>query len=269
MNIKRESYRSMKDYGLVSIITPTYNCGRFIAESIESVIAQSYGNWELVIVDDCSTDNTKEVVKKYSQNDHRIKYHRLSDNLGAAVARNTALSIAKGRWIAFLDSDDLWMPNKLERQLEFMVIHGYSFSYHKYKEMNEHGNPLDRIITGPRHINHLGMMAYCWPGCLTVMYEHTKIGTLLIPDLKKNNDYAMWLIVSKRLSCHLLNECLAFYRKRVGSISNHSYYSLIKWHYKLFRIVENFNPILAYICTINNLFWGLYKKFFYIKKHVL
>lgn len=254
----------MEDYGLVSIITPTYNCGRFISQTIESVMAQSYQNWEMLIVDDCSTDNTKEVVAEY--NDTRIKYHCLERNSGAAVARNTALRMAKGRWIAFLDSDDLWKPKKLEHQLEFMVNNGYDFSYHKYDEINENSNPIGKFISGPKHVSRFGMVSYCWPGCLTVMYHRDTIGDIQIPDIKKNNDYAMWLIASQKSSCHLLDRCLASYRKRSGSISNHGYTSLIKWHYKLFREVLKSNPVMASIYTFNNLFWGVFKKVFYVRK---
>jgi len=253
----------MKDYGLVSIITPTWNCGKFIAETIESVLAQSYRYWEMLIVDDCSTDNTKEIVEKY--NDPRIKYHCLERNSGAAVARNTALRMANGRWIAFLDSDDLWKPEKLERQLRFMVENGYAFSYTKYAEINEYGIQMNRIVSGPKHISRVGMLSYCWPGCLTVMYDRNKIGEIQIPDIKKNNDYAIWIKVSEKSSCHLLPEILSSYRKRAGSISNHSYSSLIKWHYKLFRIVKGSNPLMSSFYTINNLFWGFIKKTIYVK----
>lgn len=255
----------MKDYGLVSIITPTWNCGRFISETIESVLAQTYTKWEMLIVDDCSTDDTKEIVAKFQKQDSRIKYYCLSHNSGAAIARNEALKMAKGRWIAFLDSDDLWMPEKLELQIKFMVENGYYFSYHNYSEIDENGMTLHKIIHGPRRITRIGMISYCWPGCLTVMYDKSFIGDIQVPDIKKNNDYAMWLLISRKVSCHLLERSLALYRKRTGSISNHSYTSLIKWHYRLFREVESSHPILASLQTLNNLFWGLYKKFIYLK----
>lgn len=254
----------MEDLGLVSIITPTYNCGRFIAETIESVLAQSYPNWEMLIVDDYSTDNTKDIVSNY--NDSRIKYHRLEFNSGAAISRNTALKMAKGRWIAFLDSDDIWHPQKLEHQLEFMVKNEYSFSYHKYEEIDECGKHLGRFISGPKHISRIGMISYCWPGCLTVMYNRDIVGDIQIPDIKKNNDYAMWLMVSKTSSCNLLDNYLASYRKRSGSISNHGYVPLIKWHYELFRQVLKSNPIMSSVYTLNNLFWGVFKKLFYVSK---
>ena len=252
----------MEKSGKVSIITPTYNCGRFIAESIRSVQAQTYTDWEMIIVDDCSTDDTKDVVEQFAD-DKRIKYHCLDQNSGAAVARNTALRIAKGRWIAFLDSDDLWMPKKLEKQIQFMVERGYSFSYHNYDEIDESGNPLGKRLSGPKHISRLRMISYCWLGCLTAMYDANKVGLIQTINIKKNNDYAMWLKVSKKASCHLLPVVLAHYRKRVGSISNTNYVSLIKWHFRLFKDAESYSTVSAALCTINNLFWGLFKKLFY------
>lgn len=255
----------MIDNDYVSIITPTWNCERFISETIESVLAQTYPNWEMIIVDDCSTDDTRLIVERFAKNDKRIKYICLERNSGAAVARDTALKLARGRWIAFLDSDDLWSPKKLELQINFMVENGFSFSYHNYSEIDENGLSLNTIVSGPRHITRIGMISYCWPGCLTVMYDKTIIGDIQIPDIKKNNDYAMWLFVSRKASCFLMNKSLAMYRRRIGSISNHSYISLIKWHYRLFREIESSHPVLAVLQTLNNLFWGLYKKFIYLK----
>lgn len=251
------------DYGLVSIITPTYNCAQFIAETIESVLSQSYTNWEMIIVDDCSSDNTKDIVDEFK--DPRIKYHCLATNSGAAVARNMALKLAQGRWIAFLDSDDIWSTDKLKKQLSYMCSNDIHFSYTKYEEMDEKGNFLGQIISGPKKISKLGMFSYCWPGCLTVMYDRNVVGHIEIPPIKKNNDYAMWLKAIKKANCHLLNMNLARYRKRAGSISNSSYLSLVKWHYRLFRDVESYNGFWAFSLTINNLFWGVIKKLFYIK----
>ena len=122
----------MQDFGLVSIITPNYNCAQFISDTIKSVQAQTYLNWELLIQDDCSTDGTVEEVLLFAENDSRIKYECNQKNSGAAITRNNALRRAKGRWIAFLDSDDLWLPEKLEHQLKFMVENKYAFSYTGY-----------------------------------------------------------------------------------------------------------------------------------------
>ena len=256
----------MKDNSLVSIITPTYNCARFIAETIRSVQAQTYTNWEMIIVDDCSSDNTKEIVEQYQKDDPRIQYHCLPKNSGAAEARNEALRRAQGRWIAFLDSDDLWAPDKLEKQIRFMESNAYHFSYTEYEEIDEEDRPLGVLVSGPSHVNKLGMFSYCWPGCLTVMYDREAVGLIQIPKIKKNNDYAIWLKAIKNADCHLLKENLAKYRKRSGSISSGSYTSLIKWHYRLFREVEGSSKIAAALLTANNLFWGVIKKLFYVKK---
>ena len=254
----------MKDNGLVSIVMPSYNTGRFIEETIESVLAQSYPVWELIIVDDCSTDNTDDVVNQFLA-DERIRYIKNDTNSGAAVSRNRALREAKGKWIAFLDSDDLWEPDKLKKQISFMRDNDYHFSYTNYIEIDEESKANGKSLTGPKRISKHGMYNYCWMGCLTVMYDADTVGLIQIADIKKNNDYAMWLKVCKKANCYLLNETLARYRKRSGSISNHGYMKLMKWHYKLYREAENKNPISSFALTVRNLFFGVLKKIRYVK----
>lgn len=249
--------------GLVSIISPSYNCEKFIDKTIESVLAQTYKNWELIIVDDCSSDNTDAVVARY--NDKRIKYLKNDENSGAAVSRNRALREAKGRWIAFLDSDDLWLPEKLEKQIHFMESNNYHFSYTNYEEINEEGEKLGVKVTGPKVITKTGMINYCWPGCLTVMYDAEFYGLLQITDIKKNNDYAMWLKICRKADCYLFDEFLAEYRRgRTGSISTHSYWKLIDWHYKLWHDAEGFGVVHSWFNTVRNLVFGLYKKVMYV-----
>ena len=244
---------------------PSYNTGKFIQETINSVKNQTYNNWELIIVDDGSTDNTDEVVRAIK--DDRIKYIKNKVNKGAAISRNIALREAKGKWIAFLDSDDLWKEDKLEKQIKFMEDNNYYFSYTNYIEIDENSNFNGRKITGPQKITRIGMFNYCWPGCLTVMYDSKRIGLIQIEDIKKNNDYAMWLKVCKKVDCYLLNEDLAMYRKRTGSISNHSYKTLIKWHYKLYKDVEKQNIVCSIFNTFRNIIFGLYKKKRYVVKN--
>lgn len=249
---------------LVSIIMPSYNTENFIDEAINSVLNQTHKNWELIIVDDASTDSTDKVVEKFL-NDRRIHYIKNKENYGAAISRNFAIKQAKGKWIAFLDSDDIWMPQKLERQINFMIKNKYSFSYANYIEIDEESEATGKMISGPNKITKTGMYNYCWPGCLTVMYNAEKIGTVQIPDIKKNNDYAMWLKIIEKENCYLLNEILAKYRKRSGSISNKSYFKLIKWHYILFRNILNKNVIESFVLTIRNIIFGIYKKIFFVK----
>jgi len=252
--------------GLVSIIMPSYNTAEYIAESIQSVLSQSYTHWELIVVDDCSTDNTDEVIKPYLT-DGRIKYLKNEKNSGAAVSRNRALREAKGKWIAFLDSDDLWMPDKLKKQIKYMEINGYHFSYTNYFEINTEGQRNGVTVTGPKLITKTGMFNFCWVGCLTVMYDAEVVGMIQVADIKKNNDYAMWLKACRKADCYLLDENLALYRRgRTGSISTHSIMKLIRWHYKLYKEAEGQNSVVALINTGRNLLFGFYKKKRYVKK---
>lgn len=254
-----------REAGLVSIIMPSYNTASFIEETIQSVLNQTYTNWELIIVDDCSTDNTDEVLENIK--DSRIRYFKNDKNSGAAVSRNKALREAKGQWIAYLDSDDLWMPEKLEKQIHFMETNGYAFSYTNYEEIDVNGNKTGVSITGPKKITKTGMFNYCWPGCLTVMFDANKIGLIQIKDIKKNNDYAMWLKVCRKADCFLLDETLGQYRKgRIGSVSTHSIKTMIGWHYKLYHEAECMGKIESLYNTGRNLIFGFYKKKRYVKK---
>ena len=250
----------------VSVIMPSYNTGKLIADSIRSVQAQTYPDWELLIVDDCSTDGTDEAVRPFLA-DPRIRYLKNTENSGAAVSRNRALREAKGRWIAFLDSDDLWLPQKLEKQIAFMRAHGYVFSYTCYSEMDENGAPNGVRVSGPHRITKVGFFNYCWPGCLTVMYDAQAVGLIQIADIRKNNDYAMWLKVCRKAGCHLLDEELARYRRgRSGSISSGGVARLIRWHYRLFREAEGQSPPAAAFNTARNMAFGAYKKLRYMDR---
>lgn len=249
---------------LVSVIMPSYNTANFIEESINSVLNQTHQNFELIIVDDCSTDNTDEIIAGIK--DERIKYIKNEKNSGAAVSRNRALREAKGKWIAFLDSDDVWLPEKLEKQIAFMKKNGYKFSYTEYEEIDEESNLTGVQVTGPKKITKAGMYNYCWPGCLTVMYDADAVGLIQIANLKKNNDYAMWLKAIDKVDCYLFPEKLAKYRIRRGSISRHSKLKLIKHHYLLYKVGEGRNCVSSSILTVRNLFFGVMKKIFYVKK---
>ena len=252
---------------LVSIIMPSFNCGKFVEETIRSVQEQTYQDWELIFIDDCSSDDTIKIVSLMREEDSRIRLFQNKCNLGAAISRNNALREAKGRWIAFLDSDDLWEPTKLEKQVMFMKENEYKFSYTCYSEMDAEGVLTGVEVSGPSRITKTVMFAFCWPGCLTVMYDAEAIGLLQIEDIKKNNDYAMWLKVCRKADCYLLPEVLAKYRRgRRGSVSSHSISTMIKWHYKLFREAEKMDIVPSLWHTGVNLVCGLYKKMKYIKK---
>ena len=248
-------------YGLVSIIMPSYNTAKYIAASVKSVLAQTYTNWELLIVDDCSTDNTDEVIKPFLS-DKRIKYFKNEKNSGAALTRNYALRQAKGQWIAFLDSDDLWHPQKLEKQLKFMVEKHYDFTYTDYR-ICLNGTWLPYINTAPNKINKFKMYNYCYFSTITVMYNLSKVGLIQIADIRKNNDYAMWLKIIEKSPAYRLPECLSYYIKHDDSISGGSKFKLIKWHYLLYRVAQKRGRIVSSLLTFNNLIHGVWKKIYY------
>ena len=256
--------------GLVSIIMPSYNTGRFIAESIDSVIAQTYTNWELIIVDDCSSDNTDEVVSKYT--DKRIRYIKNEKNSGAALSRNRAIREAQGEWVAFLDSDDLWKPEKLDKMLSFMQDNRYLFAYHDFEKIDENSELLKVYVTGPKIVTKRKMYHYGYPGCLTFMYHAKEIGLIQIKDIRKNNDYAILLKLCKKADCYLLPENLALYRVRGKSIA-HDKGNLklgnypIKNFYNLFHVCDEKPAIIAAWIACWNMFFGLLKKKLYERKY--
>jgi len=243
---------------LVSIIMPSWNTGMFIAESIQSVLGQTYTNWELIIVDDCSSDNTDDVVASYS--DPRIKYYHNKINSGAALTRNKALREAQGEWIAFLDSDDLWTPEKLEKQIGFMKENNYSFSYHEYIKIDEESKPLNIYVSGPEVVTKKKMYNYGYPGCLTFMYNAGKMGLIQIKDIKKNNDYAILLQLCKKDNCYLLKENLAQYRIRKKSISHDKLRRKLKSHYDLFHYCDERIAPVAFWYACWNMYYGVLKK---------
>lgn len=255
-----------EDYGLVSIIMPTYNCGRYIVESVRSVLAQTYANWELIIVDDRSSDGTREIIRPYTE-DPRIHYMSNEHNMGAALTRNRALRAVQGRWVAFLDSDDMWLPTKLEEQLAFMSANDYAFTYHEYMEMDESSHLSGVHVSGKNRVGHWGMYSCCWPGCLTVMYDVQKIGQIQIADIRKDNDSAMWLRVSRMADCYLLPRTLALYRRRDGSVTPPSIMAKIGWHYILFRKAEGLGPLSACFWMCVNVFCNGYKKLRYVTRN--
>lgn len=246
--------------GLVSVIMPSWNTSNFIAESIQSVIDQTYENWELIIVDDCSTDNTDEVVARFT--DKRIRYFKNEKNSGAALSRNRGLREARGEWIAFLDSDDLWSPKKLEHQSSFMNEHGYTLSYTEYEKIDEESKPLQIYVTGPEKVNKHKMYNYDYIGQLTMMYSAKEFGLIQIKDIKKNNDYAIRLQLYKKpdTCAYLLKENLAQYRIRKISISHDKFRRKFKSHYDLFHMCDEKPAIIAAWYTCWNMFYGVLKK---------
>jgi len=250
----------MENKGLVSIVMPSYNSEKYIRASIESVLNQTYPYWELLIVDDCSTDKTVEIIKSFK--DDRIKLFQNQTNSGAAISRNWALREAKGRWIAFLDSDDIWLPSKLEEQLKFMADNNYSFTYTDYR-ICLNGKWENVIHTSPNKINFRKIKKYCYFSTITVIYDASKVGLIQIGDIRKNNDYAMWLKALQKVDAYRYPKCLSYYIKHNDSITSGSKFKLIKWHYVLFKNECGYGKIHSAILTIRNLWYGFWKKIIY------
>ncbi len=243
---------------LISIIMPTYNCGKFIGRTIDSVQLQTYKCWELIIVDDKSNDNTKEIVTEYMKNDSRIFYHLLDENSGAAVARTEAMKLAKGAYMAFLDSDDIWLPEKLEKQIAFMEENNYAFSCTAYEQIDEDDNLLGKTIKTVKKTDYNRLLLDCPVGNSTVMYNVEKMGKFEVPNIRKRNDDALWLqMLKKEKYIWGMPEVLMRYRIRKNSISSKKS-DLIKYHWYLYRKIEhlNFFRSVFHIC-----YWGFLKIF--------
>lgn len=241
---------------------PSYNSEDYIKASIESVLNQTYPKWELLIVDDCSTDKTVEIIKSFK--DQRIRFFQNEKNSGAAISRNKALREATGQWIAFLDSDDLWLPTKLEEQLFFMVDNDFFFSFTDYR-ICLNGNWENIIHTGPNKVSYNKIRKYCYFSTITVIYNADKVGLIQIGNIRKNNDYAMWLRALKKVDAYRYPKCLSYYIKHDNSVSSGKKRKLIKWHYKLFREECGYGKLHSMLLTLGNLWYGFWKKIIYKK----
>ncbi|OOE39325.1 glycosyl transferase [Salinivibrio kushneri] len=228
----------------VSIITPSYNSIHYISDTIDSIRYQTLTDWEMIIVDDCSSDNSVSVIKSYTEKDSRIKLIQLKENSGAAVARNAGIEAAQGRYIAFLDSDDLWLPDKLEKQLVFMQQDDIAFSFSAYHKIDEEGVDIGTVSV-PENVSYHELLKCCVIGCLTAMYDTKKIGKVYMPLIRKRQDFGLWLRILKKCGiAYGIAQPLAKYRVRKDSISSNKLKAAL-YNWKLYREVENLNLFQA------------------------
>lgn len=228
----------------VSIITPTYNSADFVAETIAAIQAQTYTNWELLITDDCSTDNTVDIVRKYAEQDKRIKLFTLDKNGGGGVARNNSIAKAQGRYIAFCDSDDRWYPEKLEKQIAYMQKMDCALSYTSYITCSE-GGETNGIVVCPRRVTFNSNKKDCKIGCLTAMYDTSKVGKVYLPLIRKRQDWGLWIkVLQKCQVAYGLKEPLGIYRLRENSIS-HNKLDLVKYNIGVYQEVLGWSKIRA------------------------
>ena len=241
---------------LVSIIIPAYNVEKYIYETLDSVKKQTYKKWECIIVDDCSSDKTSSIIHEFEKEDSRFRYIRLSQNSGAAIARNTAVENANGKYLAFLDSDDIWKPQKLEKQIHFMQEHGYSFTCTTYGKMNAQSEVLKKVIKARTIYDYDRILKDC-PGNSTIIYDCEVLGKIYGENIRRRNDFVMWLKTIKVAQyAYGLEELLSYHRVRENSISSNKFY-LIKYQWMVYRKIEKKSIVCSFKLIVYKLLQGL------------
>lgn len=236
----------------VSVITPTFNSAKYVFDTYASLQAQTLTDWEWVITDDGSSDQTPAILKGLAERDPRLNLEFSHENLGPAVARNRSIERANGRYLAFLDADDQWLPEKLEKQILFMEENKHAFTHTWYQPVNEQGLPVGRVVKAPLRLSYRELLKSNRVGCLTAVYDVQMLGKVFMPVLRKRQDYGLWLDLLKRMPyVYCLSECLALYRVAPGSISSNKA-EMLKYHWKLYREVEKFSiPTTVYYLVWN------------------
>ncbi|MNL12039.1 putative teichuronic acid biosynthesis glycosyltransferase TuaG [compost metagenome] len=251
---------------LVSIITPTYNAEKFITETLKSVQNQTYQNWEMILVDDASTDETVKIISDFAEKDSRIKLFKLEKNSGNGFARNIALEKSVGKYIAYLDADDLWFSMKLEKQLQFLKTNNLPFTFSFYDCIDEEGNSLNRRVEAPINLTYDELFFCNYVGNLTAIYDADYFGKIVIEATQKRQDWRLWLTILKQIQVTKpVPEPLAFYRIRKDSISS-SKFKLIKHNFGVYREFHGFNFMFSVLLMTRFLFTQLIIKPRYIKK---
>lgn len=251
---------------LVSIITPTYNAEKYIRETLQSVLNQSHQNWEMILADDGSTDKTVSIIEEFAQKDIRIKLFKLPENRGNGFARNAALEKASGKYIAYLDADDLWFPEKLEKQIQFLKANNLHFTFSFYDSIDEEGNNLNRRVESPNPLTYKQLFFCNYVGNLTAIYDADYFGKIILETSQKRQDWRIWLTILKQIkTAKPVPESLALYRIRKDSVSS-SKFKLIKHNFGVYRQFHRYNFVFSVLLMIWFLYTQLIVKQQYIKK---
>lgn len=245
----------------ISIITPTYNSQNFIKETVNSVINQTYKNWELIVIDDASNDNTIKIVNQFIKTNPNICLLQNKQNSGAAITRNRGIEAAKGDLIAFLDADDLWKPEKLEKQVAFMSANDCDVCFSSYDLMNEDGIRLNKQIKALSILTYKKLLRSNYIGNLTGIYNAKSLGKITAPNLRKRQDWLIWLEAVKKSGKPVLGieESLAIYRVRESSISSNKL-NLVKYNYWVYKKGLGFSTIKSVYSLIVFLFEHFFVK---------
>lgn len=245
----------------VSIITPSYNSSRYISQTIESVLVQTYENWEMIIVDDVSPDHSNEIIEEYAKKDNRIKLIKLEKNSGAANARNEGIQQAVGKYIAFLDSDDIWLPEKLTKQIEFMHKNEVVLCYSSYFIMDENSKQIGQFNISKTKVSYKELLKTCIIGNLTAMYDAEQLGKFYMEDIG-HEDYTLWLKILKKIdNAYGIEKPLAKYRISKKSISSNKI-KAATWQWKIYREVEKLSLFESIYYFVQYVYYGVrkYKK---------
>ena len=246
---------------LISIITPVHNSGNFILETIKSVQEQTYSKWELILIDDCSTDNSVDSIEKIKENDPRISLIKNDKNSGPAITRNKGIKAAKGEFITFLDGDDIWKPNFLKTSLAMCLNNNYEFVFASYERKNEYLEPYISDFIVPDKVSYHDVLKSCPISCLTAFVDIRRIGKYYMPELHKRQDWGLWLAILRNVDfAYGIKEPLAIYRMRKNSVSRNKL-KLIPYVWKIYRDVEKLGMIKSFYLTMH---WGLsgFKKYY-------
>jgi glycosyltransferase involved in cell wall biosynthesis len=249
---------------MVSIIIPVYNCEEFLEECIQSVLDQTMGDWELILIDDCSTDSSMGIINKYIALDSRIKVYSFDINVGAGVARNKGIEISRERYVAFLDSDDYWHKDKLKLQIDFMIQENIEFSYTSFFELDKK-DKISKIILPPKSVNSFSLLFNNYIKTLTAIYDTNIIGKIYMPDYRKRQDWGLWFnILKKTNKAYCLSEPLAYYRTSNTSLSEDKI-QLVKENFNFYRFFLKKNFFESFIMMILFLVVHFSFKLFFFK----
>lgn len=242
-----------------TIITPIYNAEKFLRETLESISEQSYTDWEAILINDNSNDSSLEIAQSFAKRDPRFKVINRHESGGAARARNDGIRHAKGRYIAFLDSDDVWLPSKLDKQICYMKSNDVAFSYTSYKFLTENGD-VKKEVKAPKRVTYKKLLKGNVIACLTAVYDTDKLGKVLMPDIRKRQDFGLWLKITKMgITGYGIQEPLAHYRLREGSISSAKFDTML-YTWRLYREVEKLPLASSAYYISNHLFGALIKR---------
>lgn len=249
---------------LVSVIIPIFNSEKYISDTIISVQNQTYQNWEMLLVDDGSTDTTQTIITPFLT-DKRIQFYPLEKNSGTGVARNFGVAKAAGKYISFLDADDLWKPEKLEKQIAFMQTNELPFTFSFYDCIDEQGKSLNKRVEAPRNLSYRQLFFCNYVGNLTGIYDVDYFGKISISSIRKRQDWMHWLTILKKIkTAKSVPESLALYRVRDNSLST-SKTALIQYNFAVYRQFHGYNLVVSMLCMIGFLFTQLAIKPFYSK----